>query len=162
MGEATRDDGLVAGHAYSVIRVAETHGFRLVQLRNPWGRYEWGGEWSDESPLWEEHPAVQRELWPLRASTPRARFNDGTFWMPFATFVTIYSDVDVCDRSTGLHDLHMRFDEDGGACGPCAGCLGGCASFWCLCRGCQALYCAHETSDRTRALGGGGRCRCLG
>ena len=166
-GEAKRDDGLVAGHAYSIIRVAEMHGFRLVQLRNPWGRYEWGGEWSDESPLWDEHPAVQRALWPLRSSTPRNRMNDGSFWMPFAKFCEIYS-TSACavrnappaaaqgvgggrvgtgrshalrgscpcpaaahgpwtmrlprvpDRSTGLHDLSLRFDEDG-ACAPCLG-----------------------------------------
>jgi len=151
-GEAKRDDGLVAGHAYSIIRVAEMQGFRLVQLRNPWGRYEWGGEWSDESPLWDEHPAVQRALWPLRSSTPRNRMNDGTFWMPFATFCEIYSDVDVCDRSTGLHDLSLRFDEDGGACAPFLGCLGGCASFWCACHGCTALYCGHTSNTKTREL----------
>ena len=29
----------------------------------------------------------------------------GAFWLPFATFVTIFSDVDVCDRSTGARGL---------------------------------------------------------
>ena len=37
------------------------------------------GEWSDESPLWDAHPDVQRALWPARAATPRARMNDGAF-----------------------------------------------------------------------------------
>eukprot|EP00964_Phaeocystis_antarctica_P132567 scaffold96682_cov56-Phaeocystis_antarctica.AAC.2 len=35
------------------------------------------GEWSDESPLWDAHPDVQRALWPARSATPRARMNDG-------------------------------------------------------------------------------------
>ena len=71
---------------------------------------------------------MQRALWPARAATPRARMNDGApsrmldtagdvrlqppspmvagaFWLPFATFVTIFSDVDVCDRSTGARGL---------------------------------------------------------
>ena len=37
--EKKRADGLIAGHAYSLIRVVETAaGFRLVKLRNPWGK----------------------------------------------------------------------------------------------------------------------------
>ena len=78
----------------------------------------------------------------------------------FATFVKIFSDVDVCDRSTGLHDLSYRFDEDGGAAAPCVGCLHGCVGYWCLCRGCRALYCARESSARTRSFSSG-CCRCL-
>jgi len=25
---------------------------KLVQLRNPWGRFEWFGDWGDNSDLW--------------------------------------------------------------------------------------------------------------
>jgi len=34
-------------------------GFRLLKIRNVWGHQEWSGEWSDESPLWEQHPEVK-------------------------------------------------------------------------------------------------------
>ena len=35
------ESGLVAGHAYSLLTVKETkEGFKLVQLRNPWGNLE--------------------------------------------------------------------------------------------------------------------------
>jgi hypothetical protein len=34
-------DGLVQGHAYSLIAVKEVEGFQLVCLRNPWGSFEW-------------------------------------------------------------------------------------------------------------------------
>jgi len=36
--------GLVAGHAYSLIRImVVSTGNKLVQLRNPWGSEEWTG-----------------------------------------------------------------------------------------------------------------------
>ena len=41
---------------------------RLMQLRNPWGRFEWRGDWSDSSPLWTSHPDVRAEL---QARAPR-------------------------------------------------------------------------------------------
>jgi calpain-15 len=44
--------GLVPGHAYSVIEVKEVYGHQLLQLRNPWGSFEWDGDWGDNSDLW--------------------------------------------------------------------------------------------------------------
>ena len=48
-----KNEGLVAGHAYSVISVKEVHGNQLMNLRNPWGSFEWDGEWGDKSGLWD-------------------------------------------------------------------------------------------------------------
>ena len=53
------DHGLVLGHAYSLIEAVEvTDGNdqiqKLVKLRNPWGKHEWNGDWSDSSPLWTD------------------------------------------------------------------------------------------------------------
>jgi hypothetical protein len=44
--------GLIPGHAYSVIAAKEANGHKLLNIRNPWGRFEWDGDWGDESPLW--------------------------------------------------------------------------------------------------------------
>jgi len=49
--------GLVAGHAYGLIKAAtvkdkDGNKVNIVQLRNPWGSFEWGGSWSDESDSW--------------------------------------------------------------------------------------------------------------
>lgn len=54
--------GIVTGHAYSVLQVYEADGLRLVELRNPWGRGEWEGDWSDSSKKWgtEEVTFAQR------------------------------------------------------------------------------------------------------
>jgi hypothetical protein len=44
--------GIVQGHAYSILDVQEVDGFQLIRLRNPWGRKEWTGDWSDNSDKW--------------------------------------------------------------------------------------------------------------
>jgi hypothetical protein len=45
-------DGLIGSHAYSVLRAVECKGKRFVVVRNPWGRSEWNGRWSDGSKEW--------------------------------------------------------------------------------------------------------------
>jgi len=44
--------GLVPGHAYSVISASEYNNVKLLKIRNPWGHFEWEGDWSDKSDLW--------------------------------------------------------------------------------------------------------------
>mmetsp|Transcript_10531 Transcript_10531/g.17667 ORF Transcript_10531/g.17667 Transcript_10531/m.17667 type:complete len:103 (-) Transcript_10531:1199-1507(-) len=34
----------------------------LMQLRNPWGRKEWKGPWSDYSKTWDKYPYVHQQL----------------------------------------------------------------------------------------------------
>lgn len=48
--EQPKGNGLIPGHAYSVIIAKEVKGQRLVNIRNPWGGFEWDGDWSDQSP----------------------------------------------------------------------------------------------------------------
>merc|ERR1719343_1316152 len=49
----SKTGGIVPGHVYTVktVREAETSKglIQLVELRNPWGEYEWQGDWSDKS-----------------------------------------------------------------------------------------------------------------
>ena len=44
--------GINYGHAYTVLRVVEIQGYKLLQLRNPWGSGEWTGDWGDKSSEW--------------------------------------------------------------------------------------------------------------
>eukprot|EP00913_Durusdinium_trenchii_P010027 g9408.t1 len=58
-GEAKGVNGLIKGHAYTVLSAYGDDGVRIVQVRNPWGNEaEWTGDWSDQSALWEKHPEV--------------------------------------------------------------------------------------------------------
>eukprot|EP00397_Hematodinium_sp_SG-2012_P012105 GEMP01012266.1.p1 GENE.GEMP01012266.1~~GEMP01012266.1.p1 ORF type:complete len:771 (+),score=170.02 GEMP01012266.1:125-2437(+) len=79
--EHKQRNGLVKGHAYSILGVFqfdEPKGgrSRLVQLRNPWGAHEWSGPWSDSSKEWKAHPKI-REI--LQPSTE----DDGVFYMAY-------------------------------------------------------------------------------
>eukprot|EP00931_Biecheleriopsis_adriatica_P042172 TRINITY_DN24041_c1_g1_i1.p1 TRINITY_DN24041_c1_g1~~TRINITY_DN24041_c1_g1_i1.p1 ORF type:complete len:621 (-),score=104.04 TRINITY_DN24041_c1_g1_i1:307-2169(-) len=72
-----QSNGLVGGHAYSVLRVeldVAGSGWDLIQVRNPWGHHEWNGRWSDSSSSWDEYPAVKDALNPTED-------DDGAFWM---------------------------------------------------------------------------------
>lgn len=53
--------------------------YKMIQIRNPWGRGEWKGDWSDKSELWSKHPAVKKAL-------EYEDKDDGAFWMLGAQF----------------------------------------------------------------------------
>lgn len=155
-------EGLAAGHAYSILSAVDvtdtpqvgfgdlkvdmnvTGGakhFKLVKLRNPWGTFEWKGDWSDKSPLWKKHPHIAKKLKFEDA-------DDGCFWMTYEDFSQIYTRINVCDRST-TGDATLDVNEDKGQCGLLAGCLCGCAEFWLCCKGFRNLYFGHRSSDET-------------
>jgi len=58
----------------------EVSGFRLLKIRNVWGHQEWNGEWSDDSPLWAQHPEVKE-------ACQHESLDDGIFWMNYPDFV---------------------------------------------------------------------------
>jgi hypothetical protein len=68
-------EGLIGNHAYSVLRAVECNGKRFVVVRNPWGKSEWTGRWSDGSKEWVQE-------WLEHLSTLGHQFgDDGQFVM---------------------------------------------------------------------------------
>ena len=107
------EGGLVPGHAYSLISAREIEltgelaghpwaqreeSVRLVKMRNPWGSFEWGGTWSDNSEemMWDN--GRMRAV--LDASDddgePEVAANDGAFWMTFEDFKKNFVSISVC------------------------------------------------------------------
>ena len=63
-------------------------GHKLLNIRNPWGKFEWDGDWSDNSDKWTEE--IKEEL--------DAVFDehDGAFWMCFEDFHKHFCSFNVC------------------------------------------------------------------
>ncbi|KJA14578.1 hypothetical protein HYPSUDRAFT_150192 [Hypholoma sublateritium FD-334 SS-4] len=91
--------GLLPGHAYSVMRVRECRGKRFVVVRNPWGDSEWTGAWADGAKEWKgEWLDALQEL-------EHEFGNDGQFVMEYKDFMTVFSQIDratIFDRSWSM------------------------------------------------------------
>ena len=115
MGVATSKggDGLVGGHAYSVLDVIEFNDMlvgeqqsmkhflkgsppkkkkrttvRLVRIRNPWGKKEWKGEWSAQSDQWTK--SLRNRL----GDKSYAK-GDGTFFMSYEDMLRRFHHIDI-------------------------------------------------------------------
>lgn len=75
-------DGIQGGHAYSILRAVEYADERLLMVRNPWGKSEWNGPWSDGSAQWNAQ-SIQ-EL-------GHTFGDDGVFWIPYLDLLKKYS-----------------------------------------------------------------------
>ncbi|XP_060848127.1 calpain-A-like isoform X2 [Rhopalosiphum padi] len=56
-----KEKGLCEGHAYSITKLTKFGIICLIRLRNPWGKYEWKGPWSDKSAEWLSVPHTKKE-----------------------------------------------------------------------------------------------------
>ncbi|KAK7018174.1 cysteine proteinase [Favolaschia claudopus] len=80
--------GLFGAHAYSVLRAKEVEGKRFLVIRNPWGKSEWTGAWSDGSKEWN---AETFELLPM---LEHSFGNDGQFVMEYSDFLKCWDEIE--------------------------------------------------------------------
>uniref|UniRef100_A0A673H859 Calpain 2 n=1 Tax=Sinocyclocheilus rhinocerous TaxID=307959 RepID=A0A673H859_9TELE len=87
---------LVKRHAYSVTGAKEVHSYgclvQLVRIRNPWGRVEWIGPWSDNSKEWNSVQPEEKAKLVYSAE-------DGEFWMAYSDFIQQFSRLDICNQT---------------------------------------------------------------
>ncbi|KAM0274416.1 hypothetical protein ACHAQH_007854 [Verticillium albo-atrum] len=79
-------NGIIEMHAYSVMKAVELNGERLVHLKNPWGKGEWKGAWSDGSKEWTSEWLRQLN---------HTFGDDGAFWISYSDLLKKYSMFDV-------------------------------------------------------------------
>ncbi|KAK5052505.1 hypothetical protein LTR84_002369 [Exophiala bonariae] len=83
--EPRERDGIAEGHAYSIMDAREINGHKLLKVRNPWGRKEWTGKWSDGSSEWT---AEWMQLLDHKFG------NDGIFWISYEDLLKNYQHFD--------------------------------------------------------------------
>ncbi len=120
---ASREVGLVRSHAYSVISCYEFQGpsstsssnnnlindefesksskpeindktIRLLKIRNPWGNFEWNGDYSDKSDKWTKD---------LKEQVKFQDKDDGIFFMTFTDFLKFFPFTFVCKYNDGYN-----------------------------------------------------------
>jgi hypothetical protein len=90
---------LVAGHAYTIIQVKEAFGNKLLNIRNPWGEFEWDGDWSDKSDRWTDRMK--------QALDPVLEDNDGTFWMSYEDVIKHFINISIC-RISDYYEVRSK------------------------------------------------------
>lgn len=80
--------GLVPGHGYAVTNYKEYGGNKLVNIRNPWGKLNWLGDWSSTSSLWTNE--IKRYI------NPSFDDYDSNIWMSFNDLINHFSTLHVC------------------------------------------------------------------
>lgn len=116
--ELKMSNGLVKGHAYSVTAVQKVrlgHGLMsyfkketipMIRMRNPWGKTEWNGAWSDNSEEWSKVGDSERTNLGITVA------DDGEFWMSFSDWCRHFTDTDVCRIiNTSVISVHKTWHE---------------------------------------------------
>ena len=102
-GENRNDEGVISGHAYSLISIHEFNNkgkeIKLLKLRNPWGSGEWQGDWSDKSPLWT--PQLATKLGNVVG-------NDGIFFIELNDYLDHFSWTSVCVENNEEKYVHSQ------------------------------------------------------
>lgn len=111
VAEEKSPEGIVGGHAYSILDVVQTTDSRgnlarLLKIRNPWGRFEWNGDFSDNSSLWTQ--ADRQRLGVVSA-------DDGVFWIRVEDFARLFQGVGVVKAVPGFCSNGIVVDQTSGS-----------------------------------------------
>jgi hypothetical protein len=87
---AAKELGIIPSHAYQILHARQINGFKLLCLCGRWAKErKWIGEWSDQSPLWDQYPHITSAL--------GFRTKDAnSFWIPYVKFLQLFSAVHIC------------------------------------------------------------------
>jgi len=136
---------------YSVLDVCTTNNgnVKLVKMRNPWGKFEWKGAYSDHDANtrgWKPDMLGGMGIVNFNSEAIKDRSDDGVFWMPFLDFIREFPYIAMCAVSENMNSLHLDVHEDMGVCGPMYGMCEGAVGFCVCCHGARNLWCPEERS----------------
>ena len=101
-------NGLAINHAFTVLSAHELKDakgktIKLVKIRNPWGKEEYNGPYSDRSKLWTDD---------LRKQAGASVNNEGIFFMPIAEFKKSFSETSVSLDTSEISRSHFLVLND--------------------------------------------------
>lgn len=124
--------GLLKGHAYAISAVKklkldavaktvkiwdfvrtlfkEKDRVDMVRLRDPWGKNNWKGPWSEGSQEWLNISAAQKKQLGLTLNE-----ENGEFWMSFDDFCDVFTMITICydfDSKKFEFKQEFRFFDD--------------------------------------------------
>ncbi|CBY33530.1 unnamed protein product [Oikopleura dioica] len=107
-GNENINKGLISGHAYALLNVEtvalkDDSSVEMVNIRNPWGRTEWDGDWSDKDTVnWNRVSEEEKNRLGFEVK------DDGSFWMTVKDWVDEFEVLTIC----ALPGMDLE-DEDG-------------------------------------------------
>jgi calpain-15 len=106
--EEKSDQGMVSGHAYTILdvrNVIDSRGRprRILQIRNPWGKFEWQGDFSDNSNSWSNED---------RKNLNVHNSDDGIFWMSLEDFSKHFQGVGILEIIPGAVHNGMSIQKN--------------------------------------------------
>uniref|UniRef100_A0A0K0ETI7 Calpain catalytic domain-containing protein n=1 Tax=Strongyloides stercoralis TaxID=6248 RepID=A0A0K0ETI7_STRER len=91
--------GLQKQHGYSFLDTATLiNGTKIVKLRNPWGKFVWNKEYSDNWKGWNINE--KRRLMPNGTEA-------GIFWMPFDSFCKYFTIIEICKIRNNWKEIRI-------------------------------------------------------
>ena len=102
-GDVPEMTGLVRGHAYTIVSAYEYKDIRLLKLRNPWGSYEWSGDYSDKSEKWDDE---------LKKFVNFENKDDGIFFMKIEDFLKYFPYTFICKYKNNYHYEYKKFEQE--------------------------------------------------
>lgn len=94
--------GLIDKHAYALESVAVLGGEKICELRNPWGEFEWNGDWGDESDKWTDE---------FKEEVGFSNEDDGKFWMAWEDVNKYFNRVSINKYRDGCELISIRVNN---------------------------------------------------
>lgn len=97
----------VSNYSYSVIgayKVNTTKGnVKLIKIRNPWGNFEWKGDWCDSSSLWTRHIKDEVEF---------ESSDKGIFYMSMEDYLSNFNATVICKINDNFEYTRYEVKQD--------------------------------------------------
>ena len=77
----------------------------MLRLRAPLEKYEWVGDWSENSPKWT--PELRKELATLIEDDPADEVDENEFWMSYEDMLSRFANLNVC-KAVNMEEMRVR------------------------------------------------------